>query len=323
MNSPSDHLLYVLSAKTEMNWSTFKKTVDEILQDSLSSTDNVRALRNRVLRLLDAFGFCDVSFEKTNGRVCICPATVVRLPIQGCSAIVIGSRSPATVEQLDCIRGRCSAITMTVDSSEDSSLLPSRIGIDCEDPTLLQEFADLAQIPLQSEPPSWTLSQFATDIRVYWNWLEWTDGPDLNWRSWEFNPEFCEFRERAGQEAPLRLIRYLSPITNTFRYRLWDGSRFANVDLDWGRYCVLERSGFDVLFYDPSTHRFAVPRNAYLPRVLQRALGLCSGMSPLVYGGGDATASGRALDLFQLVPRKIAECVSGKLGQSISYCSLS
>src|SRR5205807_1861258 len=62
MNSPSDHLLYVLSARTELNWSAFRKIVDEILQDRISSADNVPALRNRVLRLLDAFGFCDVSF---------------------------------------------------------------------------------------------------------------------------------------------------------------------------------------------------------------------------------------------------------------------
>jgi hypothetical protein len=214
MNNPSDHLLYVLSAKVELNWPAFKKTVDEILQDRIASAKHIPTLRNRVLRLLDAFGFCDVSFEKGNGSVYVCPSAIVRLPIQRCSAILIGSRSPATLDHLNRVKEKHPAVTITVNSGSDSSLLPSRIAIECEDPRLLQQFADSAQVPFQQEPTSWALAQVAADIDCYWRSLEWTDGPDLNWRSWEFNPEYCEFQDRSTEGGGLRLVRYLSPVTN-------------------------------------------------------------------------------------------------------------
>jgi hypothetical protein len=152
--------------------------------------------------------------------------------------------------------------------------------------------------------------------------LQWTDGPDLNWKSWHFDPEYSEFRAKIEPAMPLRLVRYLDPVKNISRYRLWKNSLYAEVDLDWGRYIVLRESGFNVLYYDPDQHRFAVPRNASLPRLLQRALGLSSGLMPLTYRLREGIGSRKAWDLFQLVPSQVAETVCKKVGQSLSTFSL-
>jgi len=322
MNNPSDHLLYALSAQGTLSWPTFKRIVGEILQDRLQSSGNGAVLRHRILGLLDSFSYCDSSFSARLGSIFVCPAEIVRIPIAGCSAILIGARSPRTVDHLLKIGDEFRTVKITIDSGETFSLLPSRIGFQGDDEGQLKAFAATAKIPFQREPPSWILTHFAGDLTAYLHSLKWAEGSDFNWQKWEFDPEYCQFKSALDPERPLRLIRYLSPVTNTFRYRVWKGKLFAEVDPDWARYAVLQSSGYSVLYYDRNSHYFAVPRTAWLPHLLQRVLGLCSGFEPLSFGASTQEASGKVWDLFQNVPMSIAETVSEKLGQKLSYCSL-
>ena len=253
----------------------------------------------------------------------VAPATIVRLPLQSCSALLVGARGPTTFKDLSDATNGNTELSVHLDETDEGAFLPSRITINSSDLEPLVRFSNSLKIPFELEPACWKLSQFSADIESYESTLHWSDGPDLNWKSWHFDPEHVEFREKAEPAFPLRLVRYLHPVKNISHYRLWKNNSYAEVDLDWGRYIALRDSGFNVLYYDPQQHRFAVPRNASLPRLLQRALGLSSGLMPLTYRLREGVGSRKTWDLFQLVPAQIAETVCRKVGQSMSMFSLS
>ncbi len=75
VSNESDQLLYVLTAKREISWSAYKTVIDEIFRTSPTFRMDVASLRGRILRLFDAFGFCDLTFNEGAGRVFVCPAT--------------------------------------------------------------------------------------------------------------------------------------------------------------------------------------------------------------------------------------------------------
>lgn len=323
MSNEADQLLYVLTAKREISWSVYKNALDEIFRTSQTFRRDVTFLRSRILRLFDAFGFCDLTFNDGAGRVFVSPATLVRLPLQRSSALLVGARGPTTFKDLSDAANGNAELSVHLDETDESSFLPSRLTIDSPDLESLVKFGSNLKIPFEPEPACWRLSQFSADIESYQTTLQWTDGPDLNWKSWHFDPEHVEFREKVEPTLPLRLVRYLHPVKNVPRYRLWKNNSYAEIDLDWGRYIVLRECGFNVLYYDPHQHRLAVPRNASLPRLLQRALGLSSGLMPLTYRLREGVGSRKAWDLFQLVPMQVAETVCRKVGQSLSMFSLS
>src|SRR5437867_1932353 len=98
-NEP-DQLLYVLTAKGEVSWSAYKTVLDAIFRTSQAFRQDVAFSRNRILRLFDAFGFCDFTFSQGAGKLFACPATLVRLPLQNCSALLVGARAPTTFKYL-------------------------------------------------------------------------------------------------------------------------------------------------------------------------------------------------------------------------------
>lgn len=322
MSSAADQLLYVLTAKQEITWSVYKTLVDEIFRMSPTFRKDIATLRGRILRLFDALGFCDLTFHQALGRVFVCPATLVRLPLEGCSALLVGARGPNTFKDLSEAAGGESDLSLHLDDTDEDALLPSRITVECSQVEALVRLSDRLKLRFEPEPACWALSQFSADISSYESTLQWTDGPDLNWKSWHFDPEYVEFREKSEQAMHCRLVRYLDPVKNIPRYRLWKNSSYSEVDPDWGRYIVLRESGFNVLYYDPHQHRFAVPRSASLPRLLQRALGLSSGLMPMPYRLREGAGSRKTWDLFQLVPPKVAETVCKKVGQSLATFSL-
>lgn len=322
MITTGDQLAYVLSAKREVTWPVFKTVFDSLIQSSQAIVEDVPILRSRVLRLLDAFSYCDFTFRKGSGSIFVCPATLARLPLHECVGLFVGARSPSTLATFEKIGKGLGDITISVEETDNDAFVPSRVTIRSRDPESLTSFCREADLANEVDPPCWKLAILSADIDSYIKSLQWAEGPELNWKSWYFDPEYCEFRVRSSDSGRFRLMRYLDPVKNTYRYRLWEGTRYSKVDLDWGRYIVLRESDFNVLFYDPRRHLFAVPRNANLPRLLQRALGLCSGLMPLKYRSHSGSEDRRALDLFQSVPSKIAEVVSDKLGQSLSLCRL-
>jgi len=86
--------------------------------------------------------------------------------------------------------------------------------------------------------------------------------------------------------------------------------------MDWARYWAHHQAGTTGLGYDAPRRLFAVPVKVPLPRLLARALCLCSGMPPLqidlerVFGSREFT-------VFTDVPSEVAFKVADKLGSAL------
>lgn len=323
VNREADQLLYVLTAKGEISWPAYKTVLDVIFRASQAFRQDISFSRNRILRLFDSFGFCDFTFSQGAGRLLVCPSSLVRLPLQNCSAVLVGARGSTTLKQLTDAANDYPDLSVRLDATDADVFLPSRITLESANLETLLRFSGSLNIPFAPEPACWRLSLLSADIDAYASSLQWCEGAELNWKSWCFDPEHAEFRQRTDAELAIKLVRYLHPVKNIFRHRLWKNDSYAEVDVDWGRYIVLHETGFNVLFYDSRRHRFAVPRSAPMPRLLQRSLGLSSGLTPLSYSLRQDLGSRKAWDLFQLVPSQVAETVCKKLGQNLSMCSLS
>jgi hypothetical protein len=318
VDSEADRLLYVMTAKRELGWSASKKVLDELYRTSRSFRRDVSFSRSRILRLMDAFGFCDFSFTEGQGRIFVCPVAFVRLPLKQCSALLVGARGPTTFTEISNAVKDSTNLSLHLDHPQGDGFLPVRMTVESADLETLARFSRSLQISFEPEPACWRVAMASGNIESYERSLKWSEGPDLNWKSWTFDPEYVEFRKQVKSEVAVRLVRYLDPVKNVPRYRLWKGKLYADIDVDWGRYIVLRDSGFNVLYYDPFRYCFAVPRNASLPRLLQRALGLSSGLAPMPYGLG----SRQKWDLFQMVPAQVADIICKKVAQDLSTFNL-
>ena len=318
MDSEADRFLYVITAKGELGWSASKKVLDELYRARPNFRTDTSFSRSRILRLMDAFGFCDFSFAEGQGRILVCPAGLVRLPLRQCSALLVGARGPTTIAEISNAVKDYTNLSLHLAPPQEDGFLPVRMTVESADLETLARFSRSLQISFEPEPACWRLAVASRDIDSYERSLKWSEGPDLNWNSWTFDPEYVEFRKQVKNDLAVKLMRYLHPVKNVPRYRLWKGKLYADIDLDWGRYIVLRDSGFNVLYYDSIRYCFAVPRNAPLPRLLQRALGLSSGLAPMPYGLG----SRQKWDLFQLGPAPVAETICKKVAQDLSNFTL-
>jgi hypothetical protein len=241
----------------------------------------------------------------------------------GVTAILTGSRSPESFEKL--LRGGEKHSCLCVESKDQrgrfGTTLPSRICVTGPTETDIARFAEEASLPFEVTPPPWKFVHCGADLDSYLRSLIWTDGPELNWRRKDFDSEYCRFRDASSAVESLRLSRYSDPIRNIFRYRLWRRNTWASVELDWGRYAVLREHGFDVLFYDRKHRTMLIPSTVPLPRLLERALGLCSGLAPLFLSSGKQSST-RTYDAFKLVPQSVAELICRRVGQGLTFCNL-
>ncbi len=321
-----DQLLYVISAKQELSWAEFKSVADTLLFGGRSHTEDWPFVRHRILRILDSLGHCDFIFGEDGGTVYAAPPALVRLPRAGkITAILTGSRAPQTLDDL--VRRAVKHPNIVVEKENQrgslAASIPVRICLTGSTENDLATFADQGDLAFDETPATWKLVHFGANLDSYLGSLTWTEGPELNWRRIDFDPEYCRFQSGSDIVGSLRLSRYSDPIRNIFRYRLWKKDSWASVDLDWGRYAVLRDHAFDVLFYDSKLHIMLVPFAAPLPRVFERALGLCSGLAPLSISSGRKSSTARTYHAFQAIPLSIAELTCARVGQALSQCDLS
>lgn len=323
--SKGDQLLYVVSAKQQMSWAEFKSAADSLLFGELPGTEDWPFVRHRILRIIDCLGHCDFTFGDRGGTIYAAPPGLIRLPTSSRAvAILTGSRSPESFDKL--VRRQEKHPNLVVDREAQKgrfgSTIPSRISVTGPTEAEIARFAEGVSLPFEETPPAWKFVHCGADLDSYLNTLIWTDGPELNWRRKDFDPEYCRFRDDSTSAELLRLTRYADPIRNIFRYRLWKNNSWAGVDLDWGRYAVLRQHGFDVLFYDRKHHIMLIPSTVPLPRFLERALGLCSGLAPLFLSSGKESSKSRTYNAFKCVPLSIAESICARVGQGLAYCDL-
>jgi hypothetical protein len=324
MSDSGEHLLYVLSARHELAWSTFKHVFDVLYQArGLDQTeiDQARARRTGTIRSLQSLGHCDFVFGEGGSRALVAPAVLSRLPTGGLpKAILCGARSPQTLSQLQTACADHECVVDLREQATSAGLLPRRICIEAKSASDLEALASALGITLENSPPSWSLANLARPLGEMLDRLKWQQGNELTWARKDFDTQFLQFRLPNSSAIGVQFSRYLNPTNGIYLHWLWRDDTHAEIDCDWGRYAALQECGKNVLFYDERAMDFAAPRGAPLPKLLSRSLCLCSGYGPRRMSDAQSPWRRVALDGYDIysdVPLKIAELVAEAVGQTL------
>ena len=329
MSRDSDQLLYVVSAKKEISWKSFKEAFDYLYTLQAISTDGerdgIKFKRFQTVRALGALGHCDVDFNGNDSKVYAAAPVLVRLPCAGFPQVILaGARSPQTIQKLsDACQSIGHHINLEVtEQPGELVLVPRRVTFQAEDVGELEAIAKSLVIPFLETPSAWSLLHFAASIDDYLATLQWSTSPELTWKRQTFDPSSLQFRPLQETDTDIRLSQYSHPSRNTQIYYLWQDGRCAEIDRDWGRYVVLKALRRNVLVYDQRRFIMAVPVGAKLPRLLERVLTLCSGYVATFVEHLPFSPEIRGFNLFRAIPPQIAEMTAAKLGQTLCLQSL-
>ncbi|XZN93674.1 MAG: hypothetical protein ACM65M_12990 [Microcoleus sp.] len=333
MSETSEKLLYVISAKKELAWLSFKETFDYLynletgLREESTEKDGIKNQRLQAIRALDSLGHCDFNFsdDRSKNKVYAASPVLVRLPCAGFpQAILAGARSPNTIQQLsDACQSAGDRINLEIkEQASESVLIPKRVAVQAEDVRELGAIASSLGIPFIETPSAWSLLHFAASIDDYLDTLKSSNDPELNWKRETFEPSSLQFKTIEQTDNNIRLGRYNHPSRNTKFYYFWQDEMCTEIELNWGKYAVLKALRRNVLTYDKRRFTMAVPASANLPRLLERALTLCSGYAATYVKKMPHDPQIHGFNLFSAIPPQIAQMTAAKLGQTLLQQSL-
>lgn len=321
-----ERLLYVLSARKEMSWNSWKETFDALClvqhrQEGSTGTSGSKYDRNATARSLDSLGHCELDFSG-NGRVAVAAPVLTRLPQAGLpQAVLCGARSPETVVQLQELCNETGGRLTESDQHASIPLLPRRIMIEADEVNGLHDVARKAGVRFESDPSAWGLLHFAGTLDSMLDQVKWQTESPLNWWAKIFDPKELQWGSLERLPAPnTTLLRYIHPRRQIKLHMLVREGRSAEIDLDWGRYAAIRDAGMNVIIYDDRRYRLAVPQSAPLPRILARSLGLCSGYAPSFLTREEATWANTGdygYHVYSRIPPQIAHSIAARLGQQI------
>ena len=321
MSDAGDVLLFALSASRRWSWRTFKSAFDEVYVRRVRTSGDTadepdQHHRRRTLILMDSLAHCDVSFQAEGSEVCVAPPVLAALPTPGLPrAALCGARSPETVQSLRSVAGRKVRIQVATQSTA-SDVVPTRVEIEADSHSDLSAFAEAVEVPYVVTPTAWTLAHFTGSLAHYLDLLHWSTRPDLTWPRSDFDPTRLHFAEARSDSSSLTLARYQDPVRGQFLFRLWKGGASADVDPAWGRYAILQDRGMAVVTYQSHGALVGVPATVPLPRLVARALTLCSGYAPVQPRTGEAkTSPSSQCEMYRSVPLDVYRLCMTKLGQ--------
>jgi len=318
--TPGNRLLYAISAKRELGWASFKKTFELLCGQHLSKEElrDMNFARYETARGLDALGHVELDFGSTT-RLYAAPPALALLPNAGLpEAILSGARSPSTIENLKAlVEKRGNGLQLDVRKQQDESQrFPVRVTVAAETREDLLSIAEETGIKFEENPASWRILNFAGSLNDYLACVEWQRTDRLNWEEQQFDPARLQF-SGTPFDGEIQLIKYIHPSRQYPLYFLWRGGEAARVDPDWGRFAIMS-NGRNVIHYERLAGVLLLPATIPLPKLLARALCLCSGLVPRFISGSAVTGSLVNVPLFTLyvnIPPEFAEIAAGKLNQ--------
>lgn len=327
MYNDEDSLLNVISAKGEISWAEYKKVYDNLYSRQILNKDlgesNVHFKRSQTARGLSALGHCDFEFSKDVQRVLAAPPVLGRLPETGLpKAILVGSRLPRTIIRLKELakksRGR---VRVKLDRQPGNYVLaPLRVVVETDHVKDLSDFSDSMGVKFENEPAAWSVINFSSSLNQYIATLSWSRRRDLNWPRTDFSLDTLTYRHSQRQNGEMRLSRYVDPTRNVDLYLLWKGDECTEVDRDWGRYAALQLAGLKVVEYDLERFELTVPNSVPLPKLIARALTLCSGFLPTLTPSTSESSSisSYSTSVYRGIPPIVAELATTKIGQALA-----
>ena len=270
-----------------------------------------------ILWALDSLGHCEISVQNGRFVVTLARPALARLPgLEKSRAVLVGARSGGTLKesQAACAAdGRGVQITVSEIVVDSGIASINRIILEAETFDAIQVVADFVGIPLTRQPAGWELACASTSVLDFQQGMDWVRGYQVPSEAEHFSPDTLRFCE--GYTGGLRLAKWKEFATNRTLYALRKDDAVAFLDSpEWGRHVELSVSGASSIRYDAGRKIFAVRASARPPRLLARALCLCSGKLPSIAQA--STGKTKTLWLaFGEVPQPVANVVAEKLGQ--------
>lgn len=255
-----------------------------------SSNFNLTKLKRASLNFYDFIGILDYDYEIK--CIVLNPPQLVFIPTtKGRKVLLIGARDSALIETIILTAPKHNLqveITKQFPSNE-RLLLPDVITIkafqqtnDSYGENSINAFAKELNIKFTTDYfPQVALQDFSSTIFDYENTLQAINEIDYDWARYIFNPETLNFdkNEMSTFDKSFSLVRYKLN-EYTYEFKLWKDNKCYKVDMNWGRFIALKHFQKEVILFDNSSNKVAIPIATPLPRLLSEAIMLLSGKAP-------------------------------------------
>lgn len=313
-----EQLLHLIAARGgSIGRAAFDKAVLEFARQQSVFEEMVTI---QALCALDWLGHCEVSGYGVRATISLARPSLALLPnLRSSRAVLVGARSPSTFLELQQAARQLSgdvAVSASPTSGASGLFRINRTLFDADYLEAIKDISRILGIPVTSQPASWELVCASSSVSEFEQTLCWVSNFSVPDEAHHFSPETLRFED--GYTGGLRLAKWKEATTGKIVQALHDGPRVAFLDsLEWGRHFELFASGASSLRYDAKFKTFAVRATCPPPRIIARALCLCSGLLPQVKQS--QVGSSKSLWLaFGNVPLQVARMVSEKLGQELS-----
>jgi hypothetical protein len=191
-------------------------------------------------------------------------------------------------------------------------LLPQRIVIEFEAADCREKFAQVLGLQCSAIPSAWALVCFSQGIQEFEAALEWHPR-STTIRGIQI---FDTMKQVFVDSAELPDVPFVCRMTGdpSQYFAVADSEEARVLDIDWGRHWALTKADVSPILYDRKNRLVAAPSSLPFPRLLARALCLCSGATPLSLTL--RRDQERSYAVFREVPPEISDMAAQKLGTS-------
>lgn len=286
----ANELLLWLSARREGSWQQFRQAVEQLHSsdgEASSETDGEFPLHQQLRLDFERLAHVEFFAADCEDGWRIAPPTLATHSVSGgVRGVLCGARSPALRERMT--RGS-EKFNVQVSGSLE---VPDVIRMVGEDMSALAGFAAQTDVRFQHDAPLAILSHLPPcdpPSRMR-NPSEFPQGSD--WTIHEFDTAKLAWRKIERHEAEAAhfgVLRFLIHFQRPRYFLRWKGG-ISEMPRAVGLYALLRRHRRDVLRYNRDAAALSVPAICRPPRLLERALVLCSGLPP-VYANGQLVYS--------------------------------
>lgn len=285
-----------------------------------NETANLTGIKKTALNFYDYIGILDYDYETK--KIVVNPPQLIFIPtLRGRRVLLIGARDRGMIQE---IVNTAPEYSLQV---EIATQLPSNEKLLLPDVITIKAFGTPSEGYGEKDLIAFSkklrlkfsndyfcqiaLQEFSSGISEYENSKQLTDENDYDWARKVFNILTLNFErdESLTFDKSCSLIEYKLN-EYTLHYKLWENGKCYQVDRNWGKYLVLKRFNKNVILFDSSRNRVAVPLETPLPRLLSESIMLLSGLAP-----GYQQIDGRNYRVHENIPGIFTENLFHKLGQ--------
>jgi hypothetical protein len=287
-NSLSDFL----SLKVKLTTEEFFKAYEFYFSKQFPITEkiNLTKLKKASLNFYDYIGILDYDYETRT--IVLNPPQIIFIPSEkGRKVLLIGARDSELIKSIINTAPKHNLQVEIANQfpANEKLLLPDVITIKAYGTSTenygegnLKLFADELHIKFTNDYyPQLALKDFSTDIAQYENSLLETNQIDYDWARYVFNPTTLNFdrSETSNFDKSFTLVKYKLN-EYTYQFKLWKENRCYHIDMNWGIFITLKYYNVNVILFDSSSKKLAIPIETPLPRLLSEAIMLLSGLAP-------------------------------------------